>query len=854
MRGEDQTPDGVVTGADGGAGDGTDRRRLAAALEDREAELRGLFEGAAVPIAIVAPDGRLVRVNPAFCSLVGAEEDELLTRRFDQLVRPDDEGRSTAATTELLAGRRDAVVREERTVTRDGATLSVHASRWLIRHPDGRPKHLVVHVEDVTDRQRAEEHLARSESLRRVAGGVARVGGWSFDLRDGEVFWSDEMHLVTGDAPGRTPRFHTMLERFPEPDRERLDAAMASCVGTGQPYDLVLAYDRPDGHRIWARCVAEAVRDEDDEVVGLQGAMQDVTEERRAAAEIARLAERLTATMDSITDALFTVDRAWRFTYLNRRAEALLQRPPGDLLGRNLWEEFPFAVGGPLFDAYHRAVADQVTVTVEEYHYEPLGIWIEVRAFPSPEGLTVYFRDVGERRSLDLERQSLLEAERRARQQAQQARAVLEHQAAHDPLTGLCSRSEFVDRVVAAVPGGCAVLLVDLDDFKRVNEALGRTAGDELLLSVAHRLRELTRGDGDLARVGADEFAVLLPGGGGEGADRLAERIRQVLRTPFRAAGQRVYLQASVGLSLATADADGEQVLRDAEVALHAAKGVGGDDHRWYDPALDLHVKERLATVAELHDALEAEQFTLHFQPAFDLATGHPIGAEALARWQHPERGLVPPARFIPLAEDTGLIEPLGHWCLATALETARLWSPRDEDLTVWVNVAVRQLRRAGFARSVEWLLSTTGTSPHHLGVEITESAFAADASTVLAEVAALSELGVQIAIDDFGTGYSSLARLAELPVDLLKIDRSFVAALDTERGAATVDAIIGLGRALGVRVIAEGIETEAQLAALRAAGCGWASGFLLGRPVEAARLAETAAAGQALLGGRPVR
>lgn len=685
-------------------------------------------------------------------------------------------------------------------------------------------------------------------SVQRLAGDLAGLAGWVYDLASGEVVWSPELYTVLGYPADEPAPYTELLERFPDPDRSELKAAMVATQRDGTPHDLEVAFDRPDGTRIRLRCVGEAVRDADGEVAGIQGAVQDVTVQHTNLRGYEQLARRLSTTMASVTDAILTFDHDWRFTYLNPRAEQALQRTADSLIGEDVWAQFPAIVGSPLEVLYRGAVSAQQPATLDEYHYAPLGLWLEVRAFPSPDGLTVAFRDISRRRELDHERRELLAAERQALRQVERAHEVLAYKASHDPLTDLYNRAAFVDALTAGEVHDPAVLLIGLDNFRRVNEAYGRAAGDELLLAVAHTINNLCRDADLLGRVGGDQFAIMVAGEGRVAADLLAARLLARLRHPIAAAGQRLYLTASIGIARAIAGEDGERALRDAEVALGSAKQAGPNSSAWYDPVLEHDTEERLATAAELHDALGTDQLTLHFQPNFDLATGRAVSAEALARWHHPTRGSIPPTTFIPAAEDTGLIAPLGDWALRAALEAAAPWVRRDPDFTVWVNVSVPQLRRVGLARTIRELLTATRTAPHQLGIEITETGLASDGEAIQSELLAISEQGVRVAIDDFGTGYSSLSRLAYLPVDVLKIDRSFVAALDTDRGEVTVRAVIALAHGIGASVVAEGVETVEQLEHLRGAGCDLACGFLLARPTPAEGLPDACAEGTATL------
>lgn len=640
---------------------------------------------------------------------------------------------------------------------------------------------------------------------------------------------------------GQSPTVEELFGQLSATAQAQLVAAATVCLKEGTPFALTLEGTTFDGRPLCVRFVGEPERGADGSIVGMHGAVQDITEARQATRETEQLAARLDAAMSSITDALFTVDHDWRFTYLNRQAERLLQRDAPSLLGRVVWEEFPEAVTTPLYDAYHRASAGQVVVEVDELHYAPLDLWIEARAFPSTEGLTVAFRDVGERRKL-------LAAERNASQRAEQAHRTMQHQATHDPLTGLHNRSEIVTRLDRPGPDGFTVLLIDLDGFRRVNEGLGHAAGNGLLMQAAHLLQSLTRQHDIVARTAGDEFAVLLTGHEPQVAEEVADRILQAFRTPIEVGAQRLYVTASIGISRAYPAEPASTALRNADVALSRAKEHGRDTAVWYDPMAPQRPSEQLTAAADLHDALTSGQLLLHYRPAFDLATGTPLGAEALVRWEHPQRGLISPGLFIPVAEETGLIEPLGAWCLREALATVRDWHGRWPNFTVWVNVAVHQLREPGLARRIARMLTDAGIPPAQLGVEITESAFAQDRTVVLRELETISRLGVQVAIDDFGTGYSSLARLGSLPIDLLKIDRSFVSDLDTTAGAATVAAIVDLAHAIDVEVIAEGVETDEQLRALQRMGCDQASGFLLARPDVASQLVAGCTAGSALI------
>jgi diguanylate cyclase (GGDEF)-like protein len=420
----------------------------------------------------------------------------------------------------------------------------------------------------------------------------------------------------------------------------------------------------------------------------------------------------------------------------------------------------------------------------------------------------------------------------------------LVRQALHDPLTGLPNRELFADRVGQAIRAAdrerhpAALLLLDLDRFKDVNDTLGHHHGDQLLIQVGQRLGGALRKADTVARLGGDEFGVLLPGATTEGAGAVADKLRAELQQPLSIDGVALDLDASIGIAVYPEHgSDAAQLLQHADVAMYMAKQahVG---FLAYDPAVDQHSPRRLALLGGLRRALERGELVLHYQPKADLGSGAIRGVEALVRWQHPEYGLLGPGEFIPLAERTGLIHPLTHWVLDAALEQAARWRHAELGLSVAVNISTRCLLDPSFADQVARQLATRLVPADLLVLEITESAVMVDPARALEVLGRLHTLGVGLAVDDFGTGYSSMAYLKDLPVDELKIDRSFVGQMATSRSdAVIVRSAIDLGHNLGLRVVAEGVETQQAWQELAALGCDIAQGYYLGRPMPAAEL-----------------
>jgi diguanylate cyclase (GGDEF)-like protein/PAS domain S-box-containing protein len=427
----------------------------------------------------------------------------------------------------------------------------------------------------------------------------------------------------------------------------------------------------------------------------------------------------------------------------------------------------------------------------------------------------------------------------------------LQHQASHDMLTNLPNRVLFLDRLRNAQHEGqpYAVLFLDLDRFKDVNDTLGHDTGDRLLIMITARLGDT------LARQGGDEFTILLTEGVTiSSAINTAKRILEALAVPLTLDGQEYRLTASIGIALERADhARPEAVLRDADIAMYRAKASGGGCYALFDPAMQAALATRVALERDLRQALEREEFVLHYQPIIHLHTGRIDKVEALIRWQHPTRGMISPGEFIPLAEETGIIAPLGRWVLEEACRQAATWGATGQAVVVAVNLTAREFQHPDLAEEVAAALTAAGLEARWLRLEITESLAMRDVAATITTLAALQALGVQVALDDFGTGYSSLAYLKRLPVDTLKIDKDFIDGLGIgEEDTAIVTAIIALAHTLGLVVIAEGVETVAQTDRLRALGCDLAQGYHFARPLPAAKVTTRLGHGEARVSALP--
>ncbi len=569
--------------------------------------------------------------------------------------------------------------------------------------------------------------------------------------------------------------------------------------------------------------------------------LRDVGWRLEAEEALRRSEQRFRALAHSSPTGIFQHDAEGACVFVNDRWTEITGHPHDAALGSG-WRRSIHADDLHVVDAAFADLAaaeTDVDVDVDFRVVRPDGElrWVSARATSvvdgdgRPAGRVGTLEDITER----------VETERR-----------LAHQATHDPLTGLPNRALLLDRLGMALARArrhhrrTAVLFADLDHFKVVNDSLGHSLGDRLLVEVAERLTEALRPQDTVARFGGDEFVVLCEDLHDQhDAAAIAERIIDAISGPFGFAETEVYIGASIGIAFPDdVDVEPETFIRDADAAMYQAKERGRG--RWvvFDNAMRANAVDRLDIENALRRSIERRELRVHYQPVVSIATGHIVGVEALLRWEHPERGLLLPGEFIGIAEETGLIVPIGAWVLEQACRQVHRWEaslPDRPKLSVAVNLSGRQLSHPGLVDDVAAVIGATGVDPGQVELEITESVLMDDVEMSADTLGRLKQLGVRLSVDDFGTGYSSLSYLRRFPVDLLKVDRSFVDGLGSDPSdSAIVEAIITLAHTLGLEAVAEGVETEAQLAELRLRSCDLAQGYLLARPAAGDLIAET--------------
>jgi len=848
-----RTPDGSAVGVTvHRAADATwptDDGFVRAELDLAYAQLRAYTDNGSLAFVRWDAQLRIVEWSERATQLFGWRFEDVFGKTYAELglVLDEDRAQVEGAARALLDGTSN--VSENRNRTRDGRIIDCRWFNSAIRRHDG--YHIVSLVEDVSDVLRARAAAQESEERFRSL----------FDWSPDPMFALTREGIITR-ANGAAARNHgydeaQLLGRpivdliAPGDERDASEVLRRAADGRAASVELLARGARGTTYPILATMVPIVLRGQ---IAGVHLVARDLTAIRRA--------ERAVATHTARLRELYVVAAAANATAENQIAATieagcrLLNLTCGALYDAEA-DRCVATVGTPISTAFCRlALATDGALAIEDLRELPkldeecampgsyIGTTIEVGGAPygslcfvAPEPRAEPFTE-SDRDLVQLMGALVASAIERSR-----ARARLKHLAYNDPLTALPNRAWFTERLrdeleLARVDGArVAVMFLDLDRFKDINDTLGHALGDRLLRQIGDRLTTVVGGEGLVARMGGDEFIVLVAHDPTTARlDRLAQRIVSAIDQVILLDGYEQYVTTSIGIAVFPTDGDdADTLIKHADVAMYRAKERGRNTHQFFTPALGAGLRTRISQEKSLRRALEREEFVIHYQPQIDLSSGEIVSVEALVRWQHPELGLVMPNDFIPSAEMSGLIVRLGDWVLETACRDVREWETVSPELRLAVNLSGRQFHQGALAAKIGEVLARTGLRADRLEVEITESVAMSDAALSVQILEELGRTGVRVAVDDFGTGYSSLGYLRRFPLDSLKIDQSFVRDVMTEPDDATiVRTVIAMAHSLGLEVCAEGVETEDQLAFLRRERCDRVQGFAIARPMHA--------------------
>ncbi len=966
---------------------GTGFNRLLDQQQAAEAELRNYEQALEARARALAESQRIARVgslrfhvasgrlewSQETCRIFGIAPDAFTgtLEEFLSRIHPDDVDAFSAQRERTLADGKPLDA-EYRIIRPDGETRFLHHRSEREVDDEGNALFLVGTIQDVTEQRAASERIRHQQKMLDMAGRVARVGGWFVDPVSEVVHMSDVVCDIHGIPRGTVLPIDEAIAFYSSESHDQIRHLYQRCIDEGKAFDAELEIVSANGQHVWVRSTGEAVHDRCGELLRVQGAFQDITAHKQSEEMAQKMARQLYTTLGNLGEAFFTLDREWRFTYLNTKAEALMKVTPDVLIGETVWDKYPELEGGPVGDAYHRAMNEGKSSVVTEYYHPPLKTWFDIRVYPSETGLAVFFMDVSERHrmiqqlrdqesDIRLSRDQLssvlrtrqilinslpahiallapdgeiLDVNEHWRQFAREndmpedalgvgvnylavcrnasgpdgeeaipfavgleqvlngerssfsleypchapheerwfrvsvnqlsqiggsdtepgavvmhvditerkrAENDLNRLAFEDPLTHVLSRNGFTRELGGRMGrkgwrSDAMVVMLDLINLRHVNDAHGYTIGDRLLEQVGQRLSDYAGEEGLVGRAGGDEFMVYMAPSSGQSGPNKREELAAVFEQPFQVEGFPIEIVGRFGYTrLGKRRRPIEQLLREAELALfHRAGSKDGIHWSAYTSQLDKDTRERIELTHELRRALDRDEFELYFQPKVDMNSGRIVAAEALIRWHHPERGMVSPALFIPVAEQSQLIGPIGEWVLNAACQTLAEWQNAGLDIVrIAVNVSLDQFSFGDFTKTVTNVLQGSGVAPDGLSLEITESVFEREADGLMAQLTELHKSGIRLSLDDFGTGYSSLLYLQKYPFDEIKIDQGFVSGmLNDHYSREIVKTVIGMADVIGAEAVAEGVETVAERDALLGMGCHIAQGYYFSRPL----------------------
>jgi diguanylate cyclase (GGDEF)-like protein/PAS domain S-box-containing protein len=854
--------DGSIAGLIGTIVDITERK-------DFERRFRETFDQAAVGIVHTSYEGRYLQVNQRFCEMLGYDDSELIGREAAAFTHPDDRERGRQSRQLMWEGKLKTFMEEKRYIRKDGSVLWTNRTVSLARDASGKPRYFIRVIEDVTERKEIEERYRTTFDNAPV--GIMHTAVENYRILSVNRKLAEMLGYTQEELLGTTSTNLVHPDyRFSDRDKY-MDPILSD---RAQSFSSERKYLRKDGSSLWVNRTVSLVKDPTGNPLYFIRIIEDISERKQAEQRQAmeHAITRVLAEAQTLTEAIPRIIQTVCETMgWHCGARWQIDKEAGVLRCRETW-----GIDTPEIEAFIQASRERAVAPlpvgqglVRRTFAAASPVWIKDIAhdeafnrrhlaeqadlhgafgFPLVGGgevlgvMEFFHRDARDPDEMLIQTTQAIGSQIGQYMVRMQAEEAVKFVATHDSLTGLPNRIMFNQRLSHAVTQAerygrrLAVLFIDLDRFKIINDTLGHESGDALLREVAKRLTANLRAADTVARLGGDEFVVLVE----EVSDPqylagIAQKLISALSTGFPVHGQEYHVTASIGVSTFPDDGvDLQTLLKNADIAMYRAKEQGRNAFRFYSAQMNVHSMERLTLESSLRRALERHELTLHYQPQVHLRSGDITGMEALVRWQHPELGLVAPDQFIQIAEETGLIVPIGEWVLHTACQAQRTWHEMGiQDVSVAVNLSPRQFVHGDLGKEILRALQRTGCPPNRLELEITEGMVMHSPERAVELMNALKDMGVAVAIDDFGTGYSSLAYLKRFPIDSLKIDRSFILDIPGDKGdAAITQAVIAMAHSLGLKVIAEGVETRAQFNFLRKHRCDEMQGYYFSRPL----------------------
>jgi diguanylate cyclase (GGDEF)-like protein/PAS domain S-box-containing protein len=799
-----------------------------AELQGREADLNRAQAVAHVGSWVYDLAGGRIQMSAETCRICGLAEGTTGSMAgFVRLLHPDDRKALQAG---RLAALRGEPFDQELRIVVAGRTRWIAQRAEMVFDAAGRPWRSIGTMQDITARKELEASLREQREFFQLISESIGEHIAVLDLQGRRLYNSPSYQQLFG--PARDLSGSDSFGDVHPDDRERVRRVFRETTETGAGQEIEYRLVRADGSIRHMASAGKVIRNRQGQTMRVVVVSRDISDRKQA-----EQWERIAATAFESQQGMFITDASGVILRVNQAFTEINGYTAEESIGRTprLFSSgrHDAAFYRAMHESLERTGAWQGEIWNRRKNHEIFPEWLTITAVKDGDGRVTHF--VSTLSDITL---------RKAAQEE------IQHLAFYDPLTALPNRRLLHERLRVAMTTSArrrrqgALLFIDLDNFKTLNDTLGHEIGDLLLQQVAKRLSDCVRDCDTVARLGGDEFVVMLENLGSQAQDAatqsriVGEKILDVLNRPYDLAGSAYHNTPSVGITLFGGQQVGiDELMKRGDLAMYEAKATGRNTLRFFDPQMQRVVTARAALEKDLREALAKDEFLLYYQPQVDRS-GHPVGAEALLRWRHPERGLVSPAEFIPLAEETGLILPLGLWVLETASAQAALWTAQAgrEEFTISINVSARQLRQANFVEQVLGVLASSGVKPHNLKLELTESMLLDNVQEIIAKMMALKAWGFGFALDDFGTGYSSLSYLKRLPLDQLKIDQSFVRDLLTDpNDEAIARTIIALASSLGLSVIAEGVESVEQRDLLAAQGCHTYQGYLFSRPLPLA-------------------